>query len=211
MSEQSLDNLTTNELTPTLDAVSDGRSGDVVSSSPKAFVLTSAQVREALERAQKATPGDVLFDVRNGEAWRVQHRDTEADCDFDYAARADVPNLCETIADRDRENERLRESLKRIYRVSTGEDQLADDIAMNDTEALGYLAMFVDEALARTEQPMPEREFILDRLHYGQVMAEGAKVMAVDLGSAIAKARGLFRDFPDDTFTLRTEQPKEAV
>lgn len=83
MSEQSLDNLTTNELTPALDAVSDGRSGDVVSSSTKACVLTSEQVRAIDGFCAKGK----------------------------WILPSDGRNLCETIADRDREIAELRRIL----------------------------------------------------------------------------------------------------
>lgn len=45
-------------------------------------------------------------------------------------------------------SERLTEALERVKRVSCGEDQLEDEVAADDSEALGYLYRFCCETLA---------------------------------------------------------------
>jgi hypothetical protein len=42
---------------------------------------------------------------------------------------------------------RLEEALQRVKRVACGEDQLDDDVAIDDTEALGWIYQYIKETL----------------------------------------------------------------
>lgn len=92
----------------------------------------------------------------------------QADGDFIAAARPAVPELLDAleaaekkldqwliIADEWRaafleteaREKALRAALETVYWVATGEDQLEDHEALDDTEALGWIARFIDAVL----------------------------------------------------------------